>query len=71
MEPNAIAYKKIVQHFGDRILLEDGSLNREKLAEIIFVDKTARKILNGIMHPEIIKSLVIKLLHLGLLGEYY
>ena len=46
-------YSKIVEHFGTEILLEDGSLNRAKLGEIVFRDEKQRAVLNGIVHPEV------------------
>ena len=39
--------------FGDEILTEDGSLNREKLGSIIFHSPAKRKQLNDIIHPAI------------------
>ena len=39
--------------FGDHVLHEDGSLNREALATIVFTDESARLQLNEITHPRI------------------
>lgn len=50
------AYNKIVEHFGDSVLLKTRHLNRKKLGEIIFNNDVDRKILNHIMHPEIRKE---------------
>ena len=47
----------VVGHFGHDILLPDGSLNRKKLGLIVFRDSAQRKILEGIVHPEIQKLL--------------
>ena len=33
--------------------MEDGSLNRKALGEIIFNDAEKRKVLNGIVHPAV------------------
>ena len=44
---------EIVKTFGKEILLEDGSLNRKKLGEIIFKDEDKREMLNQILHQEI------------------
>lgn len=41
----------IEQHFGNAILLNDGSLNRAKLREIIFADSEQKNWLNNLMHP--------------------
>ena len=43
----------IVERFGAEVLCTDGSLNRERLAQIIFADDTARRDLNQIIHPAI------------------
>jgi len=39
--------------FGLTILHKDGSLNRDKLAKIVFKDEQARQRLNAIVHPAI------------------
>lgn len=44
---------KIVEVFGEELLVPDGTLNRGKLGEIIFNDPAKRKQLNDIMHPAI------------------
>ena len=45
--------KQITDHFGETILLEDGSLNRSKLRELIFSDPTEKQWLNDLLHPMI------------------
>ncbi|AIQ17185.1 dephospho-CoA kinase [Paenibacillus sp. FSL H7-0357] len=42
-----------VLHFGEGILLPDGTLNRTKLGEIVFHDPEARQALNQLTHPAI------------------
>ena len=55
MEPGNGAYLKIVEIFGEDILDnlgEQGStINRAKLAGIVFNNKNKRMVLNGIVHP--------------------
>ncbi|WP_107923412.1 dephospho-CoA kinase [Lysinibacillus parviboronicapiens] len=53
VEPGTKTLTLIAENFGEDILLEDGSLNRAKLGEIIFHEPAKRKILNDIMHPAI------------------
>lgn len=54
------AYKKeISRYFGETI--ENGVLNREKLAEIVFSDDDKRKTLNSITHPMIMSRLFEKM----------
>ena len=54
-----ISEKKLVQeeiilNFGDKILTEDGKVDRKKLKEIVFADKDKLKKLNAIIHPKVI-----------------
>jgi dephospho-CoA kinase len=49
-----IAYNRIVQCFGDGILLPSGEINRKRLGRIVFSDKKKLTLLNSITHPEII-----------------
>ncbi|MEK8212637.1 dephospho-CoA kinase [Paenibacillus sp. FSL L8-0463] len=42
-----------VLHFGEGILLPDGTLNRTKLGEIVFHDPKALQVLNQLTHPAI------------------
>ncbi|NVN81992.1 MULTISPECIES: dephospho-CoA kinase [unclassified Vibrio] len=44
---------QITAHFGEDILLEDGTLNRAKLREVIFTDPTEKQWLNDLLHPMI------------------
>ena len=46
--------KEIVLNFGDKILTEEGKVDRKKLKEIVFADKDKLKKLNGIIHPKVI-----------------
>jgi dephospho-CoA kinase len=49
--------KKITDIFGDVIIRADGSLDKKKLADIIFVDATLRRSLEDILHPLIFKEI--------------
>ena len=51
------AYKKIVKSFGKDILNQDKSLNRKKLADLIFGDTNLREKLNSIVHPFIFRDI--------------
>lgn len=42
-----------VEHFGQAILLPDGTLDRRRLGDIVFHDPAERKALNDITHPAI------------------
>ncbi len=49
---------KLVEHFGEKILNSDASLNRKLLAQIVFADNKSRQLLNQITHPYIIKEIL-------------
>ena len=47
------ALGEIVDTFGDEVLAEEGSLDRKKMANIVFNDSRARARLNAIIHPRV------------------
>ncbi len=49
--PQQPGWQKIVEAFGPQILQEDQTLDRGKLAHIVFHDPGKKKILEGILHP--------------------
>ena len=57
VEPGRPAWKKIVAHFGEKVLEEDGRLDRKKLADIVFRDAGERKKLENFTHPIIMEEL--------------
>ena len=58
VEPGTSVIKEIGEHFGNDILNEDGSLNREKLGERIFKNAEDREKLNSIIHPAIRNEMI-------------
>ena len=52
--PGSPALEAIVGAFGEEILTDEKSLNRARLGEIVFSDPAKKKVLEGILHPEII-----------------
>ena len=60
VEPGEEAYDRIVTHFGEEVLYENGSINRARLGEIIFHNEEERMILNEIVHPAVRKRMVEK-----------
>ena len=50
-------YRKIIKLFGQGILKPDYSIDREKLAKIVFANKASLAKLNRIMHPELISKI--------------
>jgi len=53
--------KQISAHFGEQILLDDGSLNRPLLREKIFSDNANKQWLNNLLHPMIRAELLAQL----------
>ena len=56
VEPDTPAWRDIVEHFGSEILLPNRTLNRSRLAEIVFSDAQSRKVLEGFTHPRIFEK---------------
>ena len=48
-----ICYNKIVEHFGEDILDENGRIDRPHLAQIVFKDDKELHVLNTIVHPAV------------------
>lgn len=51
MEPGADGYEKLKAVYGDQILGEDGTIDRPKMADLMFRDSAMRERVNGIIHP--------------------
>ena len=51
VEPGSPGLAQVAAAFGDEVLRPDGSLNRERLGEIVFADPGLRAKLNAIVHP--------------------
>lgn len=56
--PGNPCFDKTVSHFGKDILNEDGTVNRARLAAIVFADSSEREVLNGIIHPYVKESML-------------
>jgi dephospho-CoA kinase len=52
--PGSPALRDVVRVFGPEILQSDGTLDRSKLAALVFADPDKRATLNSILHPYII-----------------
>jgi dephospho-CoA kinase len=53
VEPGKAAWQEIVQWLGRDFMLEDGSIDRERLGRLVFQDAEARRKLNAIIHPRV------------------
>jgi dephospho-CoA kinase len=59
----------VVQAFGEGVLAPDGTLDRAKVAAIVFADPEKRKVLNRLLHPRIAALSAQKILELSEKGE--
>jgi dephospho-CoA kinase len=55
MSPGAPAYQPVVDYFGKWIVKPDGTINREKLGDVVFSDPDALAHLETIIHPIVIQ----------------
>jgi dephospho-CoA kinase len=59
--PDTPAYYQIIEHFGTRVIGEDGFIDRDVLGAIVFADDSQRAVLNGITHPPIMREIADQL----------
>ena len=64
-----IAYNRIIQCFGENILLPSGEINRKRLGSVVFSNKEKLALLNSITHPEIINRVMDKIQELKAAGN--
>jgi dephospho-CoA kinase len=53
---DSVGLRAVVEAFGVEVLGGDGTLNRARLASIVFADGAKRQLLNSILHPLIIAA---------------
>ncbi|HEX3015431.1 MAG TPA: dephospho-CoA kinase [Desulfobacteria bacterium] len=68
-QPHTPVWDEIVRRFGSGVLLNDDTLNRKKLAEIVFKDKNALTDLENIVHPRVIDRVQERIVKLELPGQ--
>jgi dephospho-CoA kinase len=49
IEPGTPGFQRVIENFG--VLTREGTIDRERLASIVFAEPDRRKILNAIIHP--------------------
>jgi dephospho-CoA kinase len=54
-------YDRVIEKFGHAILDSSGEIDRKKLGAIVFEDEAQLKILNLILHPEVIRTILLNL----------
>ncbi len=52
LKPRGVYFKKILKEFGQEIL-QNGEIDRKKLADIVFKDRKKLKRLESILHPQV------------------
>jgi len=57
MEPKRLAWRQIVETFGEGVLNEDQTINRSRLASIVFQDVQRRKQLEAMIHPHVLRHI--------------
>lgn len=55
LAPNGEAYAPVVREFGGRILTGDGTIDRRRLAALVFADAGLLTRLNALVHPAVIR----------------
>ena len=60
VQPGTDGLNKIKETFGDQVILDDGTLNRAALGEIVFNNEKEREQLNGILSEHIRQWVVSK-----------
>lgn len=52
-QPGEPVFEAMVEAFGDGIVADDGTLDRQAVADLVFGDDEKLKTLNGIVHPAV------------------
>jgi len=55
--PGQPAWTRLRQAFGQEFFHPDGTVKRKQLRELVFADPEKRKLLNAIVHPEVMKEI--------------
>lgn len=67
--PGSEGLEKVIQVFGPSVKRPDGSLDRARVAEIVFTDPDRRRALNSIVHPRIARLTTERVSALEARGE--
>lgn len=60
-EPGQPCYEKLVSLLGQEVVASDGTIIKEKMAEIIFADKEKLKAVNAMIHPAVKEYLLAEI----------
>jgi len=67
LDPGTRVHRQVVESFGVEILDAQSKIERAKLADIVFDDPEARKRLNAIVHPVVLRELAEGIVSLRLM----
>ncbi len=70
MSPGRKAWRQVAGHFGPAILNPDRTINRAKLAAIIFSNEPERRYLDSVVHPLVMAEKRKTVFQLGQSGRY-
>jgi dephospho-CoA kinase len=70
MEVGEKGYLNTIELFGEDILCADGTLDRNKLAHIIFSDPKKRMVINSVIHPLVKNKILEEINRLRIEGKY-
>lgn len=51
LQKEGACYRRVIETFGEAVLCGDGTIDRKKLADIVFSNEEKRRMLNDIVHP--------------------
>jgi dephospho-CoA kinase len=68
VSPGQPAWEEVRREFGPDYFQDDGSLDRARMAELVFRDAGARQKLNAIVHPRVAREIARRLQDLAALG---
>ena len=61
VKPGSQCLNQIIEHFGNKILLETGELDRRQLRKIIFTSATDKMWLESVTHPVVREKILIEI----------
>ncbi|MFH1829768.1 MAG: dephospho-CoA kinase [Pseudomonadota bacterium] len=71
LKPQSAVWKAVYERYGGVILLEDGTVNREAIARIVFQDLDERKFLESQIHPYVKREIEKRMADLGRNGHAF
>jgi len=68
LQPGRPAFKAVVRHFGGHIL-HAGRIDRQQLSQRVFRDAQERRVLEGLLHPRVLKYIRRELALIGMRAD--